>query len=269
MSDPYKKAKPDDPILADTWNEMQLDIRNHILTHTHTGGTNEGTLLTGASIDKMSTLQVEKVVAASTLSVSNIDVGAKLQALTDDKLAITGGEIRGALKINSTLRVTGDAAVESSLTVNAKLSVSGALSVSGDLTAGKTLNVTGEAKFGGPVSLANGASIRIASNSSTGSNYAMAAPDAPVRMVWGFVDKDAKIVSGQGFTVVKDGIAFRVTFSTKFVARPCVIVTQQFNGSTLDNAVVSEILEDRCKILTGNAQGVAEFRPFSFVAIGP
>jgi cytoskeletal protein CcmA (bactofilin family) len=298
MSDPYKRANQNDPILAETWNEMQLDIRNHILKHTHTGGVNEGTVLTGDSIDKRSTLQVEKVAAASTLSVRDIDVGAKLQALTDDKLSITGGSIRGALKIDGALTIAGDATVESSLTINTRLSVAdvlsvtgsinagkdlsvagalsitkeatmkGALRVSGELKAEKTLSVTGEASFGGAVSLAKGATIRIASDSPTGSNYAVAAPDAAVRMVWGFVDSDSKIVSGYGFTVTKETKGFRVKFSNKFGCRPCVVVTQHWNGSVLDNAVVYEINAENCLIVTGDGQGNASYRHFSFVAIG-
>lgn len=99
MSDPYRSAKPGDAILAETWNQMQRDVREHILTHTHTGGPSAGTILTGASIDKASTIEVQKVIATSSLSVSNIDVKSKLDALTADKLSITGGIISGPLSV--------------------------------------------------------------------------------------------------------------------------------------------------------------------------
>lgn len=99
MSDPYRNAKPGDAILAETWNQMQRDVRDHILTHTHTGGANSGTILTGASIDKSSTIEVQKVIATSSLTVGTIDVKTKFDALSAEKLSVAGGTISGPLSV--------------------------------------------------------------------------------------------------------------------------------------------------------------------------
>lgn len=146
MSDPYQRANPGDPILADSWNKMQSDVRDHVVSHTHTGA-NEGALLTGASIDKRSAIEVQKVTATSSLKVKDIDVESKLGALDAGKLAVTGGSISGALtvtgstKVNAELAVLGKGSIGGELTVGGQLSVRGAASLDSDLT------VYGEAKL--------------------------------------------------------------------------------------------------------------------------
>ena len=64
MSNPYKEVNPGDPILAADWNAVQADVRQHILTHAHTG-TGEG----GAKID-IAALASGADVAARKLSAS-------------------------------------------------------------------------------------------------------------------------------------------------------------------------------------------------------
>lgn len=142
MSDPYQRANPGDPILADNWNKMQEDVRDHILSHTHAGGADEGTLLTGASIDKRSAIEVQKVNATTSLSVKGIDVEAKLSALDSGKLSVAGGAIAGPLNVagmasfNADAIVSGNGVIGAMLVVNGPTNLKGALSVSGAATFG-------------------------------------------------------------------------------------------------------------------------------------
>jgi hypothetical protein len=161
MSDPYQKASPNDPILADTWNQMQRDIRDHILRHDHTGGSDAGTVLNGASIDKGSTLTVEKVVAMSALSVNGVDVGERLKGLASEKLSLTGGTVSGALTLGGALTVDTDAKVAKTLGVTG--SVGGTLSVTGNATLKGTLSVTGDASAQS-LALPKDATIKFADN---------------------------------------------------------------------------------------------------------
>jgi hypothetical protein len=123
MTDPYFPATPGEPILAQTWNDLQVQIRDHIHNHAHTGGA-EGRLLTGAGIDPGSTLSVKQVDTSLKLTVKGTDVFDTLTVLRQradkldaEKLALTGGTMTGALTIKGALtanRVRG----ENALTLN-------------------------------------------------------------------------------------------------------------------------------------------------------
>ncbi|WP_309897331.1 tail fiber domain-containing protein [Archangium sp.] len=106
MTDPFYKAIPGGPIIADDWNNMQVKMRDElsarISAHTHTGAT-EGKKLTGDGIDPTSVLKVNQLDAAVSLSVKNIDVLGRLNTLDAQKLALTGGNITGALSVSGAL----------------------------------------------------------------------------------------------------------------------------------------------------------------------
>lgn len=106
MTDPFYKAIPGGPILAEDWNDMQVKMRDEltarISAHTHTGAT-EGKKLTGDGLDPTSVLKVNQLDAAVSLSVKNIDVLGRLNTLDAQKLALTGGNITGALSVSGAL----------------------------------------------------------------------------------------------------------------------------------------------------------------------
>ncbi|HLM74650.1 MAG TPA: LamG domain-containing protein [Polyangiaceae bacterium] len=104
-----------------------------------------------------------------------------------------------------------------------------------------------------------------------GSNFAASSPEQPIRMIWGFVDATADVFTGKGFTVSKEAEGkYRVKFTTSFLARPCVVATVHWlNANMKDNAVVYEITDKSCLIVTGDLNGAVASRHFSFIAIGP
>ncbi len=87
----YVPASPGDPILAQDWNEMQLAIRKHITTHSHTGSTDQGLRLTGEAIDPGSTLSV-KALHAETLALTQGGV-KRFSLSTEGKLEFGSGAL--------------------------------------------------------------------------------------------------------------------------------------------------------------------------------
>ncbi len=112
-SNPYRPAKAGDPILAETWNGVQDDMRNHVLSHTHTGGPDQGVKLTGASIDSASTLSVAKVVVSGALEATGgttlgntLTVSGKTNL--NGGLAVAGADVTiGSPATNQNLSVFG------------------------------------------------------------------------------------------------------------------------------------------------------------------
>ncbi len=87
----YKPASPGDPILAQDWNGMQLAIRKHITTHTHSGEPDKGMKLTGEAIDGESTLSI-KALSTKQLRV-RVGEQAPLE-ISDDGVARLHGAHR-------------------------------------------------------------------------------------------------------------------------------------------------------------------------------
>ncbi|GEN10474.1 Chaperone of endosialidase [Myxococcus fulvus] len=104
MSEPYYPARPGDPILADTWNNMQLQARAEIHNHTHRGGL-DGKQLGGDSISPSAQLKVTRVEATDTLVVRNVDVTTRFQDLEAQKLSLTGGPLSGPLTVNANVGI--------------------------------------------------------------------------------------------------------------------------------------------------------------------
>ncbi|RKH68270.1 hypothetical protein [Corallococcus llansteffanensis] len=142
MSNPYYPAKPGDPILADNWNNMQVQVRTEIRSHTHSGG-EDGKKITGSGIDPTSTVRVNELHAAVKLTVKDVDVFTQLNTLSNEKLAVAGGAITGELSVSKKLMV-GDVDVANRLNTlsNEKLAVAGG-AITGDLSVGRKLQVSG------------------------------------------------------------------------------------------------------------------------------
>ena len=91
-------------------------------------------------------------------------------------------------------------------------------------------------------------------------------------VVAGFVNANGTVVSGSGFTVSRRSTGlYDVTFTRPFSTRPAVVATQHYGsdtGNTKDNAVVTVINEENCRVKTGNGDGSASNRHFCFFAMG-
>ncbi|NJN74067.1 MAG: hypothetical protein HC799_15265 [Limnothrix sp. RL_2_0] len=91
-------------------------------------------------------------------------------------------------------------------------------------------------------------------------------------IIAGFVNASGDVVGGSGFTVTKRGTGlYDVNFARSFSTRPAVVATQHYGsdtGNTRDNAVVTVINTDNCRIKTGNGNGDAADRHFCFFCTG-
>lgn len=149
MSKPYKEVNPGDPILATDWNAIQSDIRQHILTHTHTG-TGES----GAQLD-ITALTFGADMAVRKLSVSDsLAVGSANQPLLTVNPTAPNQEGNYQVNVAGTLRA--EQVRTSRLDGITNLAV-GALAVAGNVGIGVAdaptarLEVNGDGKFSGPV----------------------------------------------------------------------------------------------------------------------
>ena len=93
--------------------------------------------------------------------------------------------------------------------------------------------------------------------------------------IGGYIDTDGSILSGSDFTVIRQSRGkYLVTFHTAFSAKPAIVVTQVYpksfssNGSTKDNAVITDIDKDKFQYITGKSDGYLDDRAASFIAIG-
>jgi len=96
--------------------------------------------------------------------------------------------------------------------------------------------------------------------------------------VSGVVDPFGKVFSGAGFKVEKvDTGLCTIIFTEEFNTVPAVTATQIYpwpfdadskGGDTRDNAVIVYIAVDRVRIKTGDDEGKAKNRAFSFIAAG-
>jgi hypothetical protein len=70
MTAPYYPAKPGDTILSKQWNELQIRIREEIVSHTHAGG-DQGTKIAGDGVDPNTSLTVRKLGVTESLSIGD------------------------------------------------------------------------------------------------------------------------------------------------------------------------------------------------------
>jgi hypothetical protein len=131
--DPYVRKDPNDLIRSGDWNELQVQTREEIRSHTHTGlhdGKHYGSLLPGAAIDPASEVSVRTLATSGNLSVGGdlkvngkallgdlADLLVTIKGLQDDKLSRTGGTVSGSLKLDKNLLVDGTVGIGSRLTV--------------------------------------------------------------------------------------------------------------------------------------------------------
>jgi hypothetical protein len=98
-----------------------------------------------------------------------------------------------------------------------------------------------------------------------------------LRMVRGSVDPNGNTTAGMGFTVQQiAGGLYDVIFDQPFSSMPSASVTQIFpdpnfnpHGSSRDNAVINGISTSKIRVLTGDDNGSASDRHFSFIVMGP
>jgi hypothetical protein len=283
MSDPYKKASPGDPVLADDWNGMQVMIRDHVLTHDHGGTPAGGRKLTGDAIDAGSSLSVTNVVASARLLVQQVDVFARLNELSTGKLDVAGGTMTGKLTVSQ-----GGLTVEDGgLTVSrGGMTVSGGLTMDGDLRSTRgNLSVEGELSVGAFALKPEGGALRIdragspaalsAGSGRFSNGYAVGHWNGQFRIVYGLVNwgnsASFEVAAGSGFSVRPfsgDGVV-QIDFEPSFGGPTTITATQISGGSTLDNLVVIESTASFAKVRCGNDEGKFRWRSFTFIAMGP
>lgn len=143
--DPYVRKDPNDIIRSGDWNELQIQAREHILSHTHTGkhhGKDDGNLLSGAAIDPAAEVSVRTLSTSSQLTVNGDlkvngkallgdidDLLAMVKSLRDDKLNRTGDTVSGNLSIQQGLLVGGNVGIGTS-EADTKLEVIGGAHIS-------------------------------------------------------------------------------------------------------------------------------------------
>lgn len=128
--DPYVRKDPNDIIRSGDWNELQIQAREHILRHTHTGRKDDGSLIPGTGIDPAAEVSIRTLATSGNLSVGGdlkvngkallgdiADLLATVKSLQDDKLSRTGGTISGTLQLDKDLLVYGPVGIGTRLTV--------------------------------------------------------------------------------------------------------------------------------------------------------
>jgi hypothetical protein len=157
----YVKKDPGDIIRSGDWNELQIQAREEIRAHTHTGGTDGAAIpragiaanaIDGSKIDPAADVNLKSLAttgpltiggalqAASAALAGDVGIGGALSVQKD--LSIAGAISCGGLTVNSTLRSNGPAAL-------------GEVSVSGALTVQRDLNVTNNASIRGLLAVRN------------------------------------------------------------------------------------------------------------------
>ncbi len=100
--DPYVRKDPNDLIRSGDWNELQIQAREHILRHTHTGSGDEGNLLSGAAIDPNADVSVKTLSTSGDITVSgDLRVNGKLLLAEIADLLATVKSLRGNVGIGT------------------------------------------------------------------------------------------------------------------------------------------------------------------------
>lgn len=140
MTKAYIERQAGEPIVADDWNQIQIQGREELYKHDHSGDA-KGPKLRGDAIDPAAAFSFAKVQAGA-LSVSGTDVKLALDALQANKFDRTGGVLTGGLAAPSAVvggldvKATLDALAAGKLdkaggTITGALGVVGSLKVAG------------------------------------------------------------------------------------------------------------------------------------------
>lgn len=136
--DPYVRKDPNDIIRSGDWNDLQVQTREEIRRHTHTGK-EDGRLIPGAAIDPAAEVSVRTLSTSGNIAVGGdlkvngkallgdiADLLATVKGLQDDKLSRTGGRVSGTLQLDKDLLVYGPAGIGTRLTVRGGAAGAGA-----------------------------------------------------------------------------------------------------------------------------------------------
>ena len=139
--DPYVRKDPNDIIRSGDWNELQVQTREDILKHTHTGK-NDGRLIPGKAIDPTAEVSVKTLTTSGNLTVGGelkvngkallgdiADLLATVKGLQDEKLNRAGDTVNGNLSIQKGLLVGGNVGIGTS-EADTKLEVIGGAHIS-------------------------------------------------------------------------------------------------------------------------------------------
>jgi hypothetical protein len=124
--------------------------------------------------------------------------------------------------------------------------------------------------------------VQIGAQNDKQANLAVAGGVETLRMLRGIVKPDGGVVAGSGFTLKKSGTGlYDIEFTPAFPSVPGASATQIYGalysgnaaataggGETTDNAVIAHLSADRMRVKTGNGNGSADDRNFSFIVIG-
>jgi hypothetical protein len=118
-----------------------------------------------------------------------------------------------------------------------------------------------------------------------GPNLVVPGGEEPLRMLRGIVNHDGtRFGGGEGFKTSRAGQGlYDIVFDKPFSSVPAASATQIYGfasttlhvpatntgGNTRDNAVITHLTADRMRVKTGNGNGDAEDRVFSFIVVGP
>jgi hypothetical protein len=121
--DPYIQKNPGDIIYAGDWNDIQVQVREHIGAHDHTGGAVGPQIgragiqpgaIDGSLIDPAAAVTVQDVTVTGALKVDGTamlgdidDLLAHVKGLASGKVDRSGDTITGSLQIGETLSVAG------------------------------------------------------------------------------------------------------------------------------------------------------------------
>jgi hypothetical protein len=116
MSNPYIRKDPGDIMMAADWNQMQVQVRDEIHQHTHTGGDSGMVLgrsaiapnaIDGSRIDPSANVEVGALKVNKREVLAEIDA---LKAQMDKNLSLkfdkTGGTVAGGLTVQGNLSIT-------------------------------------------------------------------------------------------------------------------------------------------------------------------
>jgi hypothetical protein len=93
-------------------------------------------------------------------------------------------------------------------------------------------------------------------------------------IVWGEINADGSILSGQGFesTRISTG-QYSIVFTPTFPVTPAIVGSQTRYGNAgqnpVDNIVFPFVSNAQATALTGDNTGRLQDRNFSFIAVGP
>jgi hypothetical protein len=162
---PYVKKDPGDIMLAADWNEMQVQAREQLAGHRHTGGADAAPItrdgLAPAAVDRSriapnavdgSLIDPQADVALKSLKVN----GRVLLGEIDAIVASVRGLTANPLVLGSSLQVNGPSRLNAQVDITGPLNVNGATTINGNLVArGGQMRFSLEGNGGGQLVVAN------------------------------------------------------------------------------------------------------------------